>query len=130
MVCPLVSTEEILQATCYMYSEKKTASEFVMLHAECMRGLMVFAKDMFQLILTQPDQVVNIKMMMTAVEHLKKLCIAYEQDISAADLKDCEHQVIYLSRKYFPEMFCVSFKALEDVYSTFTSGQFQCTIVC
>lgn len=105
-----------------MYSEKKSDSEFVTLHAECMHGLMVFTKDAFQLVLNQPDQVIKIDMIKRAAEHLKKLCIVYEQDLSTSRLKISEQQVIYVSKKYFPEMFCVSFKALQDVYSTSISG--------
>ena len=99
-----------------------STSALVTLHAKCMHGLMAFTDGTFQLVLNQPDQVLTIKMMMAAVEHLEELHNIYEQISSATDLRVCEQQVIYVSRKYFPEMFCVSFKALEDVYSIFASG--------
>ena len=87
-----------------------------------MYGLMVFSKDAFELALHQPDQVIKIDMMMKAVQHLKNLCVAYEQGMNATDLNFCEQQVIHVSKECFPEIFCVSFKVLQDVYSETLSG--------
>lgn len=92
-----------------------------MLHAECMHGLMVFAKDAFQLVLNQPEKVLKTSMLKKAIQHLKKLCVAYEQNVDSINL--CKDQVMYLSRECFPELFYVSFKALQDLYSRSMSGK-------
>lgn len=117
-----MGVKEIIEATCNTNSKDEIASDFVTLHAKCMYELMVLTKDAFKLTVSQPDQVVELDMLIRAVDHLRKLCTFYEQITSATNFKFCANQVIYVSREYFPELFCVSFKALQDVYSKSTSG--------
>lgn len=102
--------------------ESTSCSEIITLHAKCLHGILVFTKDATKHVLNQPDRVLNISLLISAVENLRNLCVTYEQDINARDLRMCEKQIIYVSRDYFPELFTVSFRALQDVHSKSLSG--------
>ena len=118
----IVDVGDILKATSGENSKHENTSELVVLHARCIHGLMAFTKDTFPMALNQPDQVIQIAMLVRAVQHMKKLCIAYEKEMNTTELELCKKQIIYVHKEYFPEFFYLSFKALQDLYSESLSG--------
>ena len=120
---PAVDVEEILKAT----SGNESSSELVVLHAKCIHGIMEFTKDAFPMALNQPNNVIKVAMLVTMVQHMKKLCILYEENMSATNLDVCEKQVIYTHKEFFPEFFYLSFKVLQDMYSESLSGMYKHT---
>lgn len=116
-----INVEEILKATS---DENSKLSELVILHAKCIHGLVEFTKDVFPMALNQPNIIIKVAKLVTAVQHMKKLCTVYEEKMSDTHLYMCERQVIYTHKEFFPEFFYLSFKALQDMYSELLSGKF------
>ena len=100
----------------------------VMLHAKHIYELAGAAKKEFQFVLHEAHHTIKVTFLIQASKHLGELCKIYEDCTDLSWQKLFEKQVAFLFRRHLPELSCVSFKAMKDLYSNTMSGWSICCI--
>lgn len=94
----------------------------VMLHAKHIYELAAAAKKEFQFVLHEAHHTIKVTYLIQASKHLGELCKIYEDCTDVLWQKLFGEQVAFLFRRHLPELSCVSFKAMKDMYSNTMSG--------
>ena len=94
----------------------------VMLHAKHIYELAGTAKKEFQFVLHEAHHTIKVTFLIQASKHLGELCKIYEDCTDVSWQKLFGEQVAFLFRRHLPELSCVSFKAMKDMYSNTMSG--------
>ena len=126
-----ISMEEFMTKTSEVCS--KQLPGVVMLHAKHIYDLVRAAEKEFQDVLHKAQHTIKVAFLIQASKHLYELCKMYEDCTDLSQQKVFGEQVAFLFRRYLPELSCVSFKAMKDMYSETMSGWsiFCCfSIVC
>lgn len=100
----------------------KQLPDVVMLHAKHIYELAGAAKKEFQYVLHEAHHTIKVTFLIQASKCLVELCKMYEDCTDLSQQKLFEEQVAFLFRRHLPELSCVSFKAMKDMYSNTMSG--------
>lgn len=100
----------------------KQPPDVVLLHAKHIYELVGAAKKEFQYVLHEAHHTIKVTFLIQASKHLGELCKIYEDCTDLSWQKLFGEQVVFLFRRHLPELSCVSFKAMKDVYSNTMSG--------
>ena len=112
--------EEFITKTSEVCS--KQLPDVVMLHAKHIYDLVRAAEKEFQYVLHKAQHTIKVAFLIQASKHLYELCKIYQDCTDLSQQKLFGEQVAFLFRRYLPELSCVSFKAMKDMYSETMSG--------
>ena len=97
--------------------------QIIVQHATCLYRVMATSHDEFHRVLYSKFPT-DVTYLVNAARILKELNIIYDDDKQLDEMTTTifEKQVVFASKKYLPELACVSFKAMKDGYLDSWSG--------